>query len=209
MRNSLPRRSVGSTGLALMLTSLLGVASVAGAGPTITVEPAGPLAPGTTTISVTGSGFDPTAANGNGIYVVFGPVTPAPGYYMDPSIYGAFKWVSAGGADSPATAPLAEDGSFATTLVVTSSFTTAAGEVDCVATPCAIITFAAHGSTDRSQDTCTAITFGPSAPASPSAGASPTVTAAASIVPAPSAVPGASPAPTLDDPCAVIGAPAP
>lgn len=209
MRTHTTRRVLRSTGLALALASTLGVTSAAADGPTTTIEPAGPLAPGTTTITVTGSGFDPAAANGNGIYVVFGPITPAPGYYMDPSIYGAFKWVSPGGADSPATAPLGEDGSFVTTLDVSSSFTTAAGEVDCAATPCAVITFAAHGSPDRGQDTCTAVAFGDAALGSPSAGTSPAVTVAASVVPAASVAPGMSPAPTVDDPCAVIGAPAP
>lgn len=203
------RRVLRSIGLALALVSSLAVTSTAADGPTTTVEPAGPLAVGTTTITVTGSGFDPNAANGNGIYVVFGPITPSPGYYMDPSIYGAFKWVSPGGADSPATAPLGEDGSFVTTLDVSSSFASAAGEVDCATTPCAVITFAAHGSPDRGQDTCTAITFGDAALGSPSAGTSPTVTAAAPATPATSVVPGVSPAPAVDDPCGVIGAPAP
>lgn len=209
MRIRTTRPVLRSAGLALALASSLAATSLAADGPTTTIAPAGSLDAGTTTITVTGSGFDPAAANGNGIYVVFGPITPAPGYYMDPSIYGAFKWVSLGGVDSPATAPLAEDGSFVTTLDVSSSFATAAGEVDCAATPCAVITFAAHGSADRGQDTCTAVTFGGTALRSPSAGASPTVTAEASLAPATSVAPDASPAPSLGDPCAVIGAPAP
>ena len=142
----------GATVLAL---SLAATTTALAQGASITVEPAA-LENGATTLTVTGSGFDPA---GNGVYVVFGPITPAPTYYSDPSIYGAFKWVHAGANESPAEAPLAADGSFTTTLDVMSAFT-ASGEVDCAATVCAVITFAAHGSPDRSQDTCVPLLVG-------------------------------------------------
>jgi hypothetical protein len=125
-------------------------------GVSLTVAPTS-FPAGTATLTVTGSGFD-TA--GNGVYVVFGPITEAPAYYSDPSIYGAFKWVHVGATESPAEAPLAADGSFSTTLDVTSTFTTPAGDIDCAVTACAVITFAAHGSPDRSQDVCVAVTVG-------------------------------------------------
>ena len=69
----------------------------------------------------------------------------------------------------------AADGSFSTTLEVTSTFTTPAGDIDCGTTACAVITFAAHGSPDRSQDTCVPLLVGAIAvsPSSPAPGASP------------------------------------
>jgi hypothetical protein len=153
------------TGLVLATPS-----STFGQGASVSVEPPA-LQAGSTTLTVTGSGFE-TA--GNGVYVVFGPITPAPGYYSDPSIYGAFKWVHVGAGESPVEATLAADGSFSTTLEVTSAFTTPAGDIDCVATACAVITFAAHGSPDRSQDTCVPLVVAGMAPTgSPAPGGSP------------------------------------
>ena len=93
--------------------------------------------------------------------MVFGPITPAPAYYLDPSIYAAFKWVHPGGQESGAESPMAADGSFSTTLEVPSSFVGPTGPIDCTSVPCAVITFGAHGSQDRSQDTCTSVTFLP------------------------------------------------
>ena len=197
-----PRPRPAVVGATLALALVAGGSALA-QGASVTVEPVGPLPEGANTLTVTGQGF---ATSGNGIYVVFGPITPAPGYYMDPGLYGAFKWVSPGGADSPATVRLAEDGRFATTLDITSVVATSAGEVDCATTACAVITFAAHGSPDRSQDTCTAITFLAGGVASRSPVAKPL---ASSSAPVPSVDPSASMIPAADDPCSLIGAPAP
>lgn len=203
------RRVIGSTGLALALSTLIAGAPVAANGPIVTIEPAGPLPAGTTTVTISGVGFDPTAARGNGIYVVFGPVTPAPGFYTDAGLYSAFKWVAPGGVESPATSVLAPDGSFSTTLDLPSTFTSSIGDVDCSVDTCAILTFGAHGSTDRSQDTCAPLTFlsgGAAASSDPDASASPDT----SVVPAPS-TPDAAASPDAgatsdpaDDPCAVL-----
>jgi hypothetical protein len=192
-RRSIPRGAV----LALVLTS--GAAAVSAQAPDVSIEPAGPLPAGSVTLTVSGIGFEPA---GNGIYVVFGPVTPAPGYYLDPSIYGSFKWIHAGANESPAEAPLAADGSFGTTLEVVSTFATPAGEVDCAITACAVITFAAHGSPDRSQDTCTAVSFAAAA-TSPAPIAS-AVPSPVSPGPQGSADPVGSGSPPADDPCAPI-----
>jgi hypothetical protein len=193
-----------------VLTAALAIATTGSSalaqGPSVRVEPSGDVPAGAATLTVTGAGF---ATAGNGIYVVFGPVTPAPGYYTDPSIYGAFAWVHAGGGQSPVEAELAADGSFATTLNVTSVFATGAGDVDCTVTACAVITFAAHGSPDRSQDTCTAVTFVGSASASPEPAASSDAGAMASAVPAASAMPTGSAAPVVAAGCALVGTPAP
>ena len=197
------RHRMTLAGATVLTLSLAATTTALAQGASITVEPA-TLENGATTLTVTGSGFDPA---GNGVYVVFGPITPAPTYYSDPSIYGAFKWVHAGASESPVEAPLAADGSFSTTLDVMSAFT-AAGEVDCAATVCAVITFAAHGSPDRSQDTCVPLLVGgiASSAASPgplaSAGSEPVSGASdpcASIIgggPATSAAPVGSPAPS-------------
>jgi hypothetical protein len=183
---------------------------VAAAGPiVVTVDPQGPYPAGTQTVTVSGRGFDAQARTSTGIYVLFGPVTAAPGYYLDPSTYGAFKWVYLGGVDSPATAPMAADGTFSTTLDIPSSFTASAGPVDCTLVPCAIITIAAHGAPDRSQDTCTQVRFlaaGPGASEGPAASPA-AVSAAPKPVAAATAVPGgplASAAP--DGACAAINA---
>jgi hypothetical protein len=180
---------------------------VAASGPVVTVAPTGPLPAAAQTVTVTGAGFDPVGNEGNGVYVVFGPITPAPGYYMDPSVYAAFKWVYPAGAESPASAPMATDGTFSTTLDIPSSFTSPTGQVDCATVACAVITFGAHGSQDRSQDTCTLVTFAPggaSASMAPGTSGAPVASAAAPSMTAPSGsmVPAASGAP--GDPCAAI-----
>jgi hypothetical protein len=171
-------------------------------GASITVAPVGPIPAGPSTLTVTGQGFDPA---GNGVYVVFGPITPAPGYYQDPSLYGAFKWVHPGATESAAEAPLGTDGSFSTTLDVTSTFTSSAGDIDCSVSACAVITFAAHGSPDRTQDTCSAVSFVAAAVESEAPVAS--AQASASAQPMGSTGPMTSAAPSAGDPCAIIGAP--
>ncbi len=204
------RRGTRSTALATAVLAFVAFGGpVAAADATVTVEPNGPLPAGTQTVMVTGSGFDPVGNHGNGVYVVFGPVTPAPGYYMDPSVYAAFKWVHATGQASGAEAPLAADGSFSTTLDIPSIFTNQVGQVDCAVVACAVITFGAHGSQDRSQDTCTAVTFvagGATASVTPAASGTPDVASPAPAAPAPS-TPAASPAPATSaatDLCAAL-----
>jgi hypothetical protein len=142
--------------------SLAMAVSVHAAGPTITIEPAGPLPDQDQTIILTGSGFDPLANGGVGIYVVFGPLADAPTFYTDAERYGAARWVHPGAVAGPGQAALEADGSFTTTLEIQPRYVDGHDvAVDCVATPCHVITMAAHGATDRSQDTFTAVTFGP------------------------------------------------
>jgi len=199
------RPALAGPTLALIVLLASGTGALA-QGASVVVDPVGPLPEGANTLLVTGQGF---ATAGNGIYVVFGPITPAPGYYMDPGLYGAFKWVSPGGPETPATAPLAADGSFATTLAITSVMTTPNGEVDCATTACAVITFAAHGSPDRSQDTCTAVSFIAGGTDAASPVASPLVGPQGSATLAANPDPTASTVPQADDPCALIEATAP
>ena len=177
-----------------LLVSALFAGPAAAAGPVVTVDPAGPLASGAQTLTVTGTGFDAVGNSGNGVYVVFGPVTAAPTYYMDPSIYSpGLKWVHPGAQSSPAEAVMAADGSFTTTLDIQSGFDNTAGHVDCAIVACAVITIGAHGSQDRSQDTCTSVPFvagDAGASVSPGASAAPVPSAApASMAPVGSATP--------------------
>lgn len=200
------RRVPAAVGLAAGVALVCASGTMA-QGATIVVDPSADIPAKGATVSVTGSGFSTT---GNGVYVVFGPVTPAPDYYLDPSIYGAFRWVHAGAGGSPIEADLGADGSFATTLDVMSAFTTSAGDVDCTLVPCAVITFAAHGSPDRSQDLCVALTFAPSTDAGASlvVGMSPSPSAVPGG-PSPSTTPEVSAPPASADACSLIGAPAP
>jgi hypothetical protein len=188
------RRSAGiAAGLALVVASAAVAQDAA-----IVVEPSDGLPADGATLSITGSGF---STAGNGVYVVFGPITPAPGYYLDPGIYGAFRWVHAGATDSSIEAPLADDGSFDTTLEVTPTFDTPQGEVDCAVTACGVITFAAHGSPDRGQDTCVAVSFA----AAPAGASMATPSSAPTASPITTAGPAATPS---GDACSVIGGPA-
>ncbi|MEV0731072.1 HtaA domain-containing protein [Polymorphospora sp. NPDC050346] len=136
------------------------------AAPTVTVNPATGIDPAGTTATVTGSGFDPQAANGSGIYVAFGPKNDAD-YWVNSRRYKSVKWVNknvttpSGGQDV-----LNADGTFDTTLDVAARYTDGNGnDVDCTVVQCYILTFAAHGSADRSQDTFTPVSF-----ATPAAG---------------------------------------
>lgn len=154
-----PTRSLAA---ALAFGSALGL-TVATASPalaaSVRVTPAAGLSASGASVSVSGSGFDATGNNGFGIYVVFGPKKA--NFHQDANAFGAARWVHVKGAGgSPGQAPLSKDGSFSTTLSVKARFTDGNGDqVDCLKTQCHILTFAAHGSPDRSQDTSTPLTF--------------------------------------------------
>jgi len=208
----LGRHGWSMIGASVLLLAAVMTGPVAANGPAVTVEPAGPLPQGTQTITVSGSGFDPVGNHGNGVYVVYGPITPAPGYYMDASVYAAFKWVHPTGQASGAEAPMAADGSFSTTLDIPSSFATQTGQVDCAAVACAVITFGAHGSQDRSQDTCTRVTFvagDTSASFGPGTSLAPLASAAAPSAVAPPASPGPAASGAVADACLPITAATP
>ena len=110
-----------------------------------------------TSITVTGSGFDPNAAGGQGIYVGFGPKTE--NFHTNSAILGAAKWLKANPASYQE--PLNADGTFSTTLSLSAGSTPpAAARLSTAAqVQCYVMTFAAHGSTDRSQDTFAPVTF--------------------------------------------------
>ena len=136
--------------------------------PSVTVTPATGLNPGGgSTITVTGTGFDPDANNKVGVYAVFGPVDPAT-YFSDANRYLAAMWLHPGGAasGSPGQGELNAHGTFSTKLPptggvpLTAAYTDGNGTpVNCMTTQCYVITIAAHGVADRSKDTCTPVAF--------------------------------------------------
>lgn len=128
-------------------------------GADVTVTPSTDLCRTGQVITVSGSGFNPTANNSLGIYVVYGPYDPAT-FSTDASVYGASKWVHLGGPNSGGQAPMNPDGTFSTTLTVPAQYTDGGGNaVDCTTTQCSVITFTAHGVTDRSQDAVIPVSF--------------------------------------------------
>lgn len=103
------------------------------------------LNPDGDTITVSGSGF---STSGNGIYVGIAQqdqFTTTDSDSFDPDTV----WVSTSRGN------LNSDGSFSISLPVTAKF----GNANCLENNCAVYTFAAHGSSDRSQDTATPVSF--------------------------------------------------
>ena len=128
------------------------------AGAKVTAAPSVGLDPTGATVTASGTGF--TVA-GSGIYVGVGPKSAMDdaAWFANADYFTAVKWVRAINAD----------GSFSQVLSgVKSTFTSNGTAVDCTVVECGIYTFAAHGSTDRSNDTYTPVTFattsGPSLP---------------------------------------------
>ncbi|MGV3114344.1 hypothetical protein ACEE18_06980, partial [Corynebacterium freneyi] len=112
-------------------------------GPSVTLSTNQIAASGVTSITVTGTGF---ATTGPGIYV--GVAEKAKFSHTDASAFGAVNYVK--------TSEMGADGSFTTIVDVEPVF--AAG--NCIDNACALFTFAAHGSSDRSQDTVTDLVVG-------------------------------------------------
>lgn len=101
------------------------------------------LAPeGTTTITVTGSGFKTT---GNGVYVAVAEKSKFSTTNAD--AFTASTYVR--------TSQMTSTGGFTTTI----SVDPATAAANCLENQCALYTFAAHGSSDRSQDTVTDLTI--------------------------------------------------
>jgi hypothetical protein len=128
------------------------------AAPSVVASPTTGLATENATISVSGSGFDPVANSAAGIYVAVGPKTE--NHWLNSGVLQGTKWVYPDAPVSDARDVLNADGTFRTTLRVSARYTTRNGEVvDCTQVQCYLITFAAKGSADRSQDTFTPVTF--------------------------------------------------
>ncbi|MFI6587542.1 hypothetical protein [Embleya sp. NPDC050493] len=139
--------------------------------PGLAVTPATGADPAGQTFTVTGTGFDPVRDGGNGIYVAFGPKNAD--WNTNPAPYQATKWVRTNPAASPGQAKLNADGSFTLTLDgMKAKYKNKDGvEFDCSVTTCHVVTFAAHGSPDRSQDTFLPVAFkAPTVPPGPGTG---------------------------------------
>ncbi|MEU6019974.1 HtaA domain-containing protein [Micromonospora sp. NPDC047134] len=129
------------------------------AAPSVTVNPSAALDPEGATVTVTGTGFDPEANGGVGFYLAFGP--KGENHWTNSRPYKPVKWVHKNASSSAAQVRLPADGSFSTTLDLVPTYIDGNGNsVDCTAIQCYVMTFAAHASSDRSQDTFTPITFG-------------------------------------------------
>ncbi|MYS87806.1 hypothetical protein [Embleya scabrispora] len=124
----------------------------AAGGARLTVTPSTGLDPAGASITVKGSGY--AAGSGNGIYVVFGPKEAD--WTTNAGNYGASKWLKAYGPDG-----IGPDGTFSATLTdVKATYKNGAGkEVDCLKSECYVLTMAAHGSPDRSQDAFVKVSF--------------------------------------------------
>ncbi|MFI7024012.1 HtaA domain-containing protein [Micromonospora sp. NPDC049900] len=150
-----------TAGTALDPTSFTFTTGTGGGGPatpSVTVDPSAALDPEGTSVTVTGSGFDPDANGGVGVYVAFGPKVD--NHWTNSRPYKPVKWVHKNASSSAAQVKLAADGTFSTTLDLVPSYTDGNGDtVDCTVTQCYVLTFAAHASSDRSQDTFTPVTF--------------------------------------------------
>ena len=121
-----------------------------GNGPSVTADRSRGLNPAGDTITLSGRGF---STAGPGIYIGLAQMSRFS--TTDASVFHDAQFIKP--ADMPG-------GSWTKTLNVASTF---AGS-DCLVNACAIYTLAAHGSSDRSQDTNTRITFaGADSPAEP------------------------------------------
>ncbi|TDC61700.1 hypothetical protein E1200_28440 [Actinomadura sp. GC306] len=151
---SLRAAAVAATALGLLLAAPQPAFAAS-----VRVSPTTGLDPGGQTISVSGSGFDAARNNKFGVYVVFGPRRAD--WATNSNSFLAAKWVHPGGAGGGSgQAPMSASGGFSVSLQVKAKYTDGDGrKVDCLKTRCYVITMAAHGVPDRSQDTFTPITF--------------------------------------------------
>jgi hypothetical protein len=126
--------------------------------PTLTVTPKTKLAPSRKSVTVTGKGFSASRNAGLGVYVVFGPKGSKP--WLNANAFYSAKWVHPGATPSSGQARMTAKGAFSTTVPVSATFTDGNGKkVNCKKVACYVMTFAAHGMPDRSQDTAVRVTF--------------------------------------------------
>ena len=127
-------------------------------GAVLTVTPATNVCTPSGTVTISGTGYKPTANGGVGIYVVYGPKVV--NGHLDAGLFGSAKWVNVGAPNNASRAPMNPDGSFSTTLSLPATYTDAYGTVvNCQVTQCHILTFTAHGVNDRTQDADVAVDF--------------------------------------------------
>jgi len=127
----------------------------AGSGVGLTVSPSTGVDPAGASLTVKGTGY--VAGSGNGVYVVFGPKSAD--WTTNAGNYGASEWLRA--VPAAGSKSIDADGTFSVTLSgVKAKYKDGNGkDVDCLTTQCYVLTMAAHGSPDRSQDAFTEISF--------------------------------------------------
>jgi hypothetical protein len=116
-----------------------------------------------TSFVVKGTGFSATANGGLGIYVAFGPkpsLRPAD-WFSNIAHYQTAVWVHPGGTGTATNKPMNPDGTSQFTLTNGdgSPIQPTYGKTDCTRIQCGIVTMAAHGSSDRSQDSFRAVIY--------------------------------------------------
>jgi hypothetical protein len=150
--------------LAAAAVGVVAPATPAGAaGPTVTAAPSINIARQGTSFVIKGSGFSATANGGLGVYVAFGPkpsLHPAD-WFKSIEHYQAAVWVHPGGTGTATNQPMNANGTFSFTLTNAdgSPIQPTYGKTDCTRVQCGIVTMAAHGSTDRGQDSFRAIVY--------------------------------------------------
>ncbi|NEA22127.1 hypothetical protein, partial [Actinomadura bangladeshensis] len=155
------QRIVGSVAAAGVSLAVAGAGLVAVAPPahaaSLRVSQTANLAPAGQSVTVSGSGFDAARNNGFGVYVVFGPRRA--GFHRNANAFASAVWVhpkGGGGGQARMTAA----GTFSVALTVKAKYTDGDGRaVDCAATGCYVMAFAAHGVPDRSQDAFVPMSF--------------------------------------------------
>jgi hypothetical protein len=134
------------------------------AGPTVKVTPSVNVSRAGRTFLVQGSGFSTTANGGLGVYVTFGPkpsLHPSD-WFTNIAYYQASVWVHPTGSPNTATnKPMNPDGTFSFTLTMLngSVLRPVYGTTDCTKIACGVLTMAAHGLPDRSQDSFRPVIF--------------------------------------------------
>jgi hypothetical protein len=162
------QRIVGSVAAAGVSLAAAGAGLVAVAPPahaaSLRVSQTANLAPAGQSVTVSGSGFDAARNNGFGVYVVFGPRRA--GFHRNANAFASAVWVHRGGSGG-GQAKMSAAGSFSVTLTVKAKYTDGDGRsVDCTTTGCYVMTFAAHGVPDRSQDAFVPMSFRGARPSS-------------------------------------------
>ena len=124
--------------------------------PTVMIATATDLDPDGSALVLSGIGF---ASAGSGFYLGVGPKAALndPDWYRTAGYFQAVAWATSSGRYGVTIHP---DGTFSATLnAVTAVFSSNGRTVDCRTEECGVFTFASGGSTDRSQDTYTPLTF--------------------------------------------------
>ncbi|MDO8210483.1 hypothetical protein [Conexibacter sp. CPCC 206217] len=126
------------------------------AGAVVTVSPRAGLSPdATTTVSIQGAGFDPTAGNGGGFYVAYGPRLAS--YWLNQP-YNQSKYIRST-PGTPADQLLNADGTFSTTLDALPVYERGGVTYDCRVIQCGVLTFASRGNANAVFDTATPVSF--------------------------------------------------